>query len=54
MITMAVVMPVAVLDHDAIGECRPSEEKRGGGGSEQKLFHFADILQESRVARINR
>jgi hypothetical protein len=34
-IAMMVVMPVAVLDHDAIGECRPREEKRGGGGSEQ-------------------
>ena len=32
---MMVVIPVAVLDHDAIGECRRSEEKRGGGGSEQ-------------------
>ena len=39
---MAIVMvPITVLDDDAIGECRAGDEKGdGGGGSEQQFLHF--------------
>ena len=43
------MMPIAVLDHDAIGKCGAGDEKGdGSSGSEQQFLHFSDFLQEMR------